>query len=98
MSEDTDPARTPPAPGAVKDKQAGFQATERIEAPQGGPSRGPMAGGMVGQKAMTFAPSAKRLIARMRPDRAKALMVVALGVASVGLMSVGPRILGHPTD
>ncbi|WP_027859938.1 ABC transporter ATP-binding protein [Marmoricola sp. URHB0036] len=98
MSEDTDTTRTPPATGAVKDKQAGFQATERIEAPQGGPGRGPMGGGMVGQKAMTFGPSAKRLIARMRPDRAKAFMVVVLGVSSVGLMSIGPRILGHATD
>ena len=82
----------------VKDKQAGFQATERIEAPQGGPGRGPMGGGMVGQKAMTFGPSAKRLIGRMRPDRAKAIGVVVLGVASVTLMSIGPRILGHATD
>ena len=83
---------------AVKDKQAGFEATERIEAPQGGPGRGPMAGGMVGQKAMTFVPSAKRLVARMRPDRAMAIAVVILGVASVALMSVGPRILGLATD
>jgi ATP-binding cassette, subfamily B, multidrug efflux pump len=94
---------TPEAPGsagpvAVKDKKAGFEATERIEAPVGGPGRGPMAGGMVGQKAMTFIPSAKRLVRRMRPDRAKAIMVVILGVASVALMSVGPRILGHATD
>ena len=76
----------------------GFKATERIEAPQGGPGRGPMGGGMVGQKAMTFVPSAKRLAGRMRPDRGKALLVVLLGVASVTLMSVGPRILGHATD
>lgn len=75
-----------------------FKATERIEAPQGGPGRGPMGGGMVGQKAMTFVPSGKRLAARMRPDRGKALLVVLLGVASVALMSVGPRILGHATD
>ena len=98
------PAETPGSTGpvagtvAVKDKQAGFEATERIEAPQGGPGRGPMAGGMVGQKAMTFVPSAKRLVGRMRPDRAMAIAVVVLGVASVALMSVGPRILGHATD
>ncbi len=88
----------PAATAEVKDKQAGFQATERIEAPQGGPGRGPMAGGMVGQKAMTFVPSAKRLVARMRPDRVRAIAVVLLGVGSVLLMSVGPRILGHATD
>ncbi|WP_284533062.1 ABC transporter ATP-binding protein [Nocardioides sp. T2.26MG-1] len=57
-----------------------------------------MAGGMVGQKAMTFGPSARRLVGRMRPDRAKAVVVVLLGVVSVALMSTGPRILGHATD
>jgi ATP-binding cassette subfamily B protein len=90
MTEDT---RTAP-----KDKQAGFQATERIEAPQGGPGRGPMGGAMVAQKAMTFVPSAKRLVGTMHPDRVKAVAVVVLGVLSVGLMSFGPRILGRATD
>ena len=66
-------ARAPRAPngapnGAPK-PQAGFKATERIEAGPG-PGRGPMGGGMVGQKAMTFGPSAKRLVAQMRPERA----------------------------
>ena len=99
MSEHSTPkGPAPEGTVAVKDKQAGFEATERIEAPQGGPGRGPMAGGMVGQKAMTFVPSAKRLVAQMRPDRAMAIAVVVLGVASVALMSVGPRILGHATD
>ncbi len=83
---------------ATASKGREFKATERIVAPQGGPGRGPMGGGMVGQKAMTFVPSAKRLVGRMRPDRGKAFLVVLLGVASVALMSVGPRILGHATD
>jgi ATP-binding cassette subfamily B protein len=47
---------------------------------------------------MTFGPSAKRLISRMRPERARAIAVVLLGIASVGLMSSGPRVLGHATD
>ena len=63
-----------------------FKATERIEAPQGGPGRGPMGGGMVGQKAMTFGPSVRRLLDGMRPDRWSAYAVVALVVVSVGLM------------
>jgi ATP-binding cassette subfamily B protein len=79
-------------------KGRALEATERIEAPVGGPRRGPMGGGMVGQKAMTFGPSARRLVARMRPDRGKALAVVLLGVLSVALMSVGPRLLGRATD
>ena len=86
------------APDTAPAKKQEFEATERIEAPQGGPGRGPMGGGMVGQKAMTFGPSAKRLVSQMRPDRAKAIAVVVLGVVSVALMSVGPRILGHGTD
>ncbi|MCW2868391.1 MAG: transporter related protein, partial [Marmoricola sp.] len=75
-----------------------FKATERITGGPGGPGRGPMGGGMVGQKAMTFGPSARRLVGRMRPDRGKAVLVVLLGVVAVGLMSTGPRILGRATD
>lgn len=80
------------------DKTQGFRKTERIEAPQGGPGRGPMGGGMVGQKAMDFGPSARRLVGLMRPHRAQAIAVVVLGIASVIAMSVAPRILGHATD
>jgi ATP-binding cassette, subfamily B, multidrug efflux pump len=75
-----------------------FQATERIQAPQGGPGRGPMAAGQVGQKAMDFGPSARRLVAGLRPDRWWAMLVVGLVVVSVLLMSIGPRLLGHATD
>jgi ATP-binding cassette subfamily B protein len=78
--------------------QKAFKATERIEAPQGGPGRGPMGGGMVAQKAMDFGPSARRLVAGMRPDRVATLVVVGLVVVSVLLMSIGPRLLGHATD
>jgi len=77
-------------PGQLKE-------TERVQAGPG-PGRGPFGGGMVGQKSMHFGPSAKRLLGRMRPDRAKALGVVALAVVSVGLAVIGPRILGHATD
>ncbi len=87
MSTDTTPG-----------KKQEFEATERIEAPQGSPVRGPMGGGMVGQKAMDFGPSARRLVGLMRPDRGKATAVVVLGVVSVLLMAVAPRILGHATD
>ncbi|MFL6153574.1 MAG: ABC transporter ATP-binding protein, partial [Ornithinibacter sp.] len=76
---------------------AQLKETERVQAGPG-PGRGPFGGGMVGQKSLQFGPSAKRLVARMRPDRGKALVVVLLGVASVTLMSIGPRILGHATD
>ena len=91
-------ASSPGGPGSKGSKGKAFAETERIEAPMGGPGRGPMGGGMVGQKAMDFGPSARRLVGRMRPDRGKAIAVVVLGVASVLLMSIGPRILGHATD
>jgi ATP-binding cassette subfamily B protein len=57
-----------------------------------------MGGGMVGQKANTFVPSAKRLVGLMAPEKTKAIGVVVLAVVSVALMSVGPRILGRATD
>ncbi len=79
------------------DKSKGFEATERIQAGPG-PGRGPMGGGMVGQKAMDFGPSARRLVRRLHPDRFKVVLVLVLSVVSVGLMSYGPRVLGHATD
>ncbi len=75
-----------------------LKETERVQAGPGGPGRGPFGGGMVGQKANTFGPSARRLIARMRPERAKVFVVLVLTLISVGLSAIGPRILGHATD
>ncbi len=80
-----------PADGRLKE-------TERVVT-GGGPGRGgPMGGGMVGQKAMQFGPSARRLLARLGPDRMGAVAVVLLAVVAVFLMSLGPRILGRATD
>ncbi len=82
----------------MSDTKGTMKETERIEAPAGGPGRGPMAGGQVGQKAMTFGPSAKRMVARMAPERGRAIAVVVLAVVSVTLMALGPRLLGEATD
>jgi ATP-binding cassette subfamily B multidrug efflux pump len=82
-------SQAPAKPGQLKE-------TERIQA--SGPGRGPMGGGMIGQKADTFWPSLKRLLARLHPARHKAYAVVALTVLSVVATSVGPRILGRATD
>ena len=82
-------APTTPGPRALKQ-------TERIR--PGGPGSGPMSGGMVAQKSMHFGVSAKRMLARMRPERVKVAAVVALAVVSVALFAVGPRILGRATD
>jgi ATP-binding cassette subfamily B multidrug efflux pump len=74
-----------------------LKETERVQAGPG-PGRGPFGGGMVGQKANDFKPSAKRLVRRMAPEKNKAFGVLGLAVLSVGLMSLGPRILGRATD
>ncbi len=74
-----------------------MKETERVVAGPG-PGRNPFGGGMIGQKASTFKPSAERLLARMRPQRVKLGAVLALTVISVGLSAIGPRILGKATD
>jgi ATP-binding cassette, subfamily B, multidrug efflux pump len=82
---------------ATSESKGQLKETERIV--QGpGPGRGPMGGGMVGQKANSFGPSAKRLVRRMAPERIRVIGVVTLAVVSVALMSIGPRILGRATD
>ncbi len=75
-----------------------MKETERVVSSGPMPGRGPMGGGMVGQKAMDFGPSAKRLLRRMAPERFKAAAVVVLAIGSVTLMALGPRLLGHATD
>jgi len=61
---------------------------------------GPMGGGigMPAEKAMTFGPSAKRLVGRLAPERALVIVVIALGVLSVLLSVVGPALLGMATN
>ena len=65
-------------------------------------ARGPGAmlvnAGMPAEKSMDFWPSARRLLRRLGPDRARVGLVVALTVGSVGCAVVGPRILGRATD
>jgi len=66
--------------------------------PMGG-GRGPMGGaGMPVDKSLNFGPSFKRLLGRLRPERAKVILVVVLGVISVVLSVIGPKILGKATD
>ncbi|WP_416954456.1 ABC transporter ATP-binding protein [Nocardioides sp. T5] len=88
-------SKTEPAAPA-KDGQ--LKETERVQTGPGGPGRGPMGGGMIGQKADTFWPSLKRLLARLHPERHKAYAVLVLTVLSVIAMAIGPWILGRATD
>ncbi|MGD9701446.1 MAG: ABC transporter ATP-binding protein [Acidimicrobiia bacterium] len=56
------------------------------------------AGGMPAEKSMDFTGTTKRLLSRMRVERAGAITVVVAGVLSVTLAVIGPRVLGHATD
>jgi ATP-binding cassette subfamily B multidrug efflux pump len=61
--------------------------------------RGPMAAvGMPAAKAMSFGPSARRLLGRMAPERVMIAGVVLFALISVALSVAGPRILGRATD
>ena len=73
-----------------------MKETERVEAPRG-PGHGMMAG-QVGQKAMEFGPSFRRLLGHLRPQRIAVIFVVLTAIASVALSSIGPRVLGRATD
>jgi ATP-binding cassette, subfamily B, multidrug efflux pump len=50
------------------------------------------------EKASNFGPSAQRLIGLLRPERWGVIAVLALGVVSVALNVIGPKILGQATD
>jgi ATP-binding cassette, subfamily B, multidrug efflux pump len=68
--------------------------------PGGGPGRGPFGQplGQPGEKSMNFGPSARRLIARIAPERSMVALLVMLGVISVTLSVIGPKVLGHATN
>ena len=67
---------------------------------RGGGGGGPFGGmgGMPVQKAMRFGPSAKRLLGRLRPDRAAVALVLVLGISAVVLSVIGPKLLGQATN
>ncbi|RHW28265.1 ABC transporter ATP-binding protein [Nocardioides immobilis] len=78
-------------------KPATMKQTERVV--QGpGFGRGPMGGGMVGQKAHDFRASGRRLLGLLRPARWRAVAVLLLAAGSVASVVVGPWLLGKATD
>ncbi len=93
-----------PSPGtgakAAPASATGGAGVVRIPRPVGGPGRGgPFAGMNVpAEKAMNFWPSAKRLLGRLRPERAWLLLVFVTAVAGVALSVIGPRLLGEGTN
>ncbi|MCP4968640.1 MAG: ABC transporter ATP-binding protein [bacterium] len=75
-----------------------MKKTERVQVEGGGHGRGPFGSGMVGQKALSFGPSLRRLAGRLRPERPKVIALFIAGVTSVALAAVGPKVLGRATD
>jgi ATP-binding cassette, subfamily B, multidrug efflux pump len=57
-----------------------------------------MSTGMPAEKSMDFWPSAKRLMRRLSPYRARLITIIGLAVVSVSLAVIGPKVLGHATD
>ncbi len=80
-------------------EQASPAAPTSAERPKYTP---PAGGGPFGQraaeKAMTFGPSLKRLLSRLKPERRLVGLIVALAVIGVVMNVVGPKILGAATD
>jgi ATP-binding cassette, subfamily B, multidrug efflux pump len=102
MSETTKtPDATPAASAGGKPRQdeetvkaaRGMAAARR---PGGGPPWG--GAGMPAEKASDFGPSARRLAGRLAPERLGVIATLVLGVISVTLNVIGPKILGAATD
>ena len=64
------------------------------------PLRGPLGGMMGGPpvKALNFKGSMRRLVSRLRVDRRLVAVAGVLGIVSVALSVIGPKILGNATD
>ncbi|GAA0552149.1 ABC transporter ATP-binding protein [Streptomyces antimycoticus] len=75
---------------------SGTSAPRRGPAPAAGPGR--FMGGQPTERSLDFRGSGRRLLARLRPERGIALLVLALGTCSVALAVAGPKILGEATD
>src|SRR5690606_12252469 len=88
--------------GGLMAEQKKAAAPERpaVQAP---PRRGPAGGGPFGgmgmpvEKSMNFGPSARRLLRRLAPERVGVVFVILLGVLSVVMAVLGPKILGQAT-
>ncbi|MFI7546610.1 ABC transporter ATP-binding protein [Actinoplanes sp. NPDC049599] len=66
--------------------------------PMGGPAARMMAGQMPTEKLQDFKGSSKRLLRMLHPQRVLVGVVLLLGITSVTLSVIAPRLLGHATD
>jgi ATP-binding cassette subfamily B protein len=54
--------------------------------------------GMPAERGKDIRGTARRLLARLRPERVKLVSAAGLGVVSVGFMVTGPKVLGSATN
>jgi len=70
--------------------------------PAGAIQRGPGAGGPgmgpAPERSKDFCGTGRRLLSRLAPERVRLLIVLVSGVASVGFLVAGPKILGNATN
>jgi ATP-binding cassette subfamily B multidrug efflux pump len=73
--------------------------TSRPVAPPRRPGMGgPFGGAMPVEKSANFGASVRRLVGRLRPEAVGVAVVILLGVLSVLLAVIGPKLLGTATD
>ncbi len=87
---------TPPAAGA-----RGGSAAPSATGPGGPGCPRPGPGRMIGtpvEKSKNFKASFRRLLGRLRPERAKLSAVIGLAMVSVTLAILGPKILARATN
>ncbi len=86
-------------PGQASAPAAAAASTASPQPPRRPPrAGGPMGMGMPAEKASQFGPSARRLLGRLRGERAAIVAVAVLGAASVLFTVIGPRLLGDATN
>ncbi len=66
--------------------------------PAGSGGHGPMRGARPAEKAVSFGPSVRRLLANLRPERMILLLVITMATLGVSFNVIGPKVLGRATD
>jgi ATP-binding cassette subfamily B protein len=84
----------------VSDASGGERVTPERRTPHGGGGFGPraMMGGAPLERSLDFRNSAVRLLRTLAPERLRIALVLVLGVSSVTLSVLGPRLLGDATN
>ncbi|MGZ4725117.1 MAG: ABC transporter ATP-binding protein [Ilumatobacteraceae bacterium] len=95
MSTDTNGQRRNDTTSGAHDDAPIVRPPEARPAASPGPFR---AIGMPAEKSKDFGGSTKRLLARMRVERVRAMAVLCFALLSVTLTVLGPKVLGHGTD